>query len=230
MATSFTHFVFVDFENVPVIDLGLVEGKPVHVMLLIGKKQTWLDLPLVRQIHRLAAQVELVEVGASGRNALDLTLACYLGQAVERTPGVDFHIVSKDKDFEPMIAHLQQKGVRVARHDRFESLPFLAPKRNVRSKPPIITAKAVAETKPAAGPKAVAPARPEPVADRFSKLIQQMKGGGAANRPKKRSTLEHHIAAFYGNKLTPDEVSGQIEQLIRRRVIAIDDKGRISYP
>ncbi|MES1168419.1 MAG: hypothetical protein ABUL61_04545, partial [Oleiharenicola lentus] len=67
----FTYFVFVDFENVPTADLGLVEGKPVHVTFLIGKKQTWLDLTLVKQIHRLATQVELVEVGASGHNALD---------------------------------------------------------------------------------------------------------------------------------------------------------------
>jgi len=76
--------VFVDFENVPEVDLGLVEGKPVHVTILIGKNQKKIDLPLVQQIRRLAAQVELVEVGASGRNALDLTLAYYLGQAVLR--------------------------------------------------------------------------------------------------------------------------------------------------
>lgn len=223
------HFVFVDFENVPKVDLGLVEGRPVHVVLLIGKKQTRLDLPLVRQIHRLAAQVELVEVGATGRNALDLTLACYLGQAVERTPGADFHIVSKDKDFEAMIAHLRGKGIKVARHDSFAALPFLAPRKKLRSKPPFITATEGAETKPAAAPKAAPPSRLEPAADRLSQLIQQLKIGGMANRPKKRSTLEHHIAAFHGNKLSPDEVRAQIDQLVRRRVIAIDDKGRVTY-
>jgi hypothetical protein len=63
--------VFVDFENVHEVDLGLVEGKPVQVTLLIGKNQKKIDLALVQQIRRLAAQVALVEVGASGRNALD---------------------------------------------------------------------------------------------------------------------------------------------------------------
>ena len=45
---ALTHFVFVDLENVPVIDLGLVEGKPVHVTLMIGKNQKKMDLPLPR--------------------------------------------------------------------------------------------------------------------------------------------------------------------------------------
>src|ERR1017187_7174364 len=67
MSTShFTHFVFVDFENVPNIELGRVAGKPVHVSLLLGKNQRNLDVGLVQSIHRLAAQVQLVEVGASG--------------------------------------------------------------------------------------------------------------------------------------------------------------------
>jgi len=61
-------------------------GKSVHVTLLIGKKQTKLDLALVQQMRRVPDQVELVEVGASGHNALDLTLAYYLGRAAERSP------------------------------------------------------------------------------------------------------------------------------------------------
>src|SRR4051812_27262518 len=75
--------VFVDFENVPSVDLSLIRGRPVDVTLLIGEKQRRLDLDLVRQIHEHATQVSLVEVGASGRNALDLVLAWHLGHAAE---------------------------------------------------------------------------------------------------------------------------------------------------
>eukprot|EP01031_Cornospumella_fuschlensis_P013228 gene13228-biopygen11165 len=74
-APASDHLVFVDFENVPALDLSAIEGKSARVTLLIGKNQKKLDLDLVRQIHRLAPQVDLVEVGASGHNALDLTLA-----------------------------------------------------------------------------------------------------------------------------------------------------------
>src|SRR6185312_8463939 len=123
---SAANFVFVDFENVPSVDLGLVEGKAVQVTLMIGKNQTKIDFALVAQIQRMADQVELVKLDASGRNALDLTLANYLGRAIERRPDAQFCIVSKDKDFEPMIAHLVAKGVKVVRCDSFGALPFLS--------------------------------------------------------------------------------------------------------
>lgn len=228
MATPFTHFVFVDFENVPVVDLGLVEGKPVHVMLLIGNKQTWLDLPLVRQIHRLAAQVELVEVGASGRNALDLTLACYLGQAVQRTPGADFHIVSKDKDFEAMIGHLQAKGVKVARHDSFAALPFLVPARKSPLSKPPFPAKTEAASKPGTTAKtAVSPIRKK-TADNYAKLLEQIRSG--KNRPGTRAKLMHHVHTVYGQKSTTEQQAAIVNRLICTGVIAIDDKGKVTYP
>ena len=192
---SITHFVFVDFENVPTVDLGLVEGKPVHVTLLIGKKQTWLDLPLVRQIHRLAAQVDLVEVGASGRNALDLTLAYYLGRAIQRSPGAQFCIVSKDKDFEPMIGHLCGKGIIASRLDSFAALPFLPKPR----KPSPV--KVAAPIKASAPAKAAAVAKALPQDERLEKLITRLKNN-TAPRPKKRSSLLARIGTDFRSYLT----------------------------
>src|ERR1700722_8753501 len=119
------HFVFVDFENVPEVDLGLVTGMPAHVMLLLGKHQKKLDVALVQQIRRLADQIELIEVGASGHNALDLTLAYYLGNAVQRNPQAQYYVVSKDSDFDPMLGHLRAQHIEVARFASFAALPFL---------------------------------------------------------------------------------------------------------
>ncbi len=219
----FTHFVFVDFENVPKVDLEVVEGKPVHVTLLIGKKQTWLDLPLVQQIHRLAAQVALVEVGASGRNALDLTLACYLGQAVQRSPGADFAIVSKDKDFEAMIGHLQHKGIRVRRHDSFAALPFLQ-----KPKKPAPVVKPASPAKISAPAKTPTPVQGASTDERLEKLISMLKNN-TAPRPKKMSSLLARIGNDFGNKLTEAEQGAKLTELIRRGVLTIDAKGKVSY-
>jgi len=71
---------------------------------------------LVEQIQQFASQVKLVKVGGSGHNALDLTLACYLGRAIERAPSARFAIVSKDKDFTPMIIHLVDHNVKAVSH------------------------------------------------------------------------------------------------------------------
>lgn len=209
MSDSFTHFVFVDFENVPTVDLGPVAGKPVHVTLLIGKKQTKLDLSLVQQMRRVAAQVELIEVGATGHNALDLTLAVYLGQAVQHSPGAQFTIVSKDKDFEPMLAHLTGKGTKVTRRDSFAAAFQAAPK------------------KPAPATKAAPPVK-KPSEDRLEKLVARLKNP-SASRPKNKARLLAHINTAYGQKLNEPELMQKLEELISRGVLVIEAKDKVSY-
>lgn len=217
MATAAaTHHVFVDFENVPVIDIGLIAGHTAKVTLLIGKRQQRLDLALVRQIHRLAGQVEMVEVGASGRNALDLTLACYLGRAVQCEPGTTFAIISRDKDFDPLIAHLKETGVAISRHDSFAALPFLAPaKRGTPTKTP--QAKA-----PPAG-------RSSQPADRFAKVAARLEEN-AASRPRTKARLLARINADFGGRLTDSEKQAMLDELVRRGVLSVAATGKIVYP
>jgi len=218
-----TYFVFVDFENVQKVDLALIAGKPVHVTLLIGKNQTWLDLTLVQQIRRLPTQVELLEVGASGPNALDLTLAYYLGRAVEQIPEATYAIVSKDKDFDPMIGHLVGKGINVVRKDSFAALPFLLPPKPAapaRTKPPF----KVVPVKPASAAKAPAAPKPAKPADKLAKLINHLRN----SPPSSRMKLEHMIEAFYKTSLPAGGVAGVIDALIRQRIATVDDNGKVA--
>jgi hypothetical protein len=225
---AFTHFVFVDFENVPEVDLTLIEGRPVYVTLMIGKNQKKIDFALVQQIHRLASQVELVEVGVSGRNALDLTLSFYLGQAVLRAPKALFCIVSRDKDFEPMIAHVSAKGIKVVRRDTFAALLFL-PKPGKRS-----SVKTAVPVKLDAMVKEEAlvqedPLTPEATPDeRFERLVFRLQID-SPSRPKKKSRLLGRINSDFGNSLTEEEQNEILDELIRRGVLTIDAKDAVIY-
>jgi hypothetical protein len=219
---AITHYIFVDFENVPEVDLGLVEGKPVHVTLFIGKNQKKIDLPLVQQIRRLGAQVDLVEVGASGRNALDLTLSYYLGQAILRAPDALFCIVSRDKDFEPMIAHVSGKGIKVVRRDTFAALLFL-PKMGKSS-----SAKAAVPVKPSAPVTEETMAQEGTPADRLERLIFRLRTA-SPSRPKKKARLLARINSDFGNKLTEAEQNEKLDELIKRGVLSIDAKGGVAY-
>jgi hypothetical protein len=207
-----SYLILVDFENVPKIDLGLVEGRPVEVVLLIGKNQKKLDLALVRHIHRLAAQVELVEVGASGRNALDLTLAFYLGEAAHRVPGREFAIVSGDKDFDPMISHLRNRGrqVAVGRYGSFAEVPFLA----APGKPAAI--------KPAAGEK-------KPSGDRRSKVLARLRDAANPNRPSSRKALVAYIKAALGKDATEAMAEEILATLLADGALSIDGRNKVSY-
>ncbi|HEX2853753.1 MAG TPA: PIN domain-containing protein [Opitutaceae bacterium] len=234
-----THFVFVDFENVPEVDLAAIAGRAVHVTLLLGNKQKKLDLELVKQIKAFHAQVDLVEVGGSGRNALDLTLACYLGRAIERAPAAGFAIVSKDKDFAPMIAHLVTQKIEVARYDSFAALPFLPHRK------PVVVAKMMgapkigsAAKKPAEPRRAKSPSRPPFVpaettpplpVDRLEKLVVRLRNH-AEPHPKTKPKLLAKINTDFGNKLDEAACVAKLEELIKRGIVEIDGNDRVSYP
>src|SRR3954462_4696804 len=180
-SSSHLNRVFVDFENVHTVDLRLIADKPAEVTLLIGEKQRRLELALVRQIHAQAAKVLLIEVGASGRNALDLVLAWHLGKSAERHPGDAFFVVSRDKDFDPLLAHLRAAGLTVARVDSFTALPFLAASgRKPAAAKPVVAAARKAEPVSPSAP------RPDPTADeRLAKLIDRLERRAKA-RPVRR--------------------------------------------
>lgn len=205
MSEPFTYLVFVDFENVPNIDLGVVAGKSAHVTLLIGKNQKSLAVSLVQQIRRLTAQVDLVEVGGSGRNALDLTLAYYLGRSASRLPQSHFCIVSKDKDFDPLVSHLQRENIQVDRVDSFAALPFLP------------------------RPRKAAPAPAKPPIDRHAKVVARLMNPANAARPSSRTALLAHIKTALGKEASDAKGEEILLELTARKGLTIDAKGKVTY-
>ena len=215
--SSLAHFIFVDFENVPDVDLGLIHGRAAHVTLLIGKNQTRLDLALVHQIQRLASFVKLVEVGATGHNALDLTLAYYLGQTVQPGSSAHFHIVSNDRDFDPMIAHLVARGIKVTRCAAFHLLSFLPRSKAI-----------VSPTKPAQ-PKAPVVALAKPLEDKSAKLIARLKNPGNANRPATEKALRAHIKTGLGKNSTPAGIEEVLRRLRDSHTLTFATDGKVAY-
>lgn len=202
---AFAHFVFVDFENVPAVNLDLPAEAAVKVVLLIGEKQKKLELGLVRQIHQHAARVQLIEVGAAGRNALDLTLAYHLGQTAAQHPEAKYHIVSKDKDFDPLIAHLRADRRQIFRYDEFSALPFL--------------------TTPASAAPRAKPAKND---ERLDKLVELL-GNAHIPRPARQKRLRSFINTTFGEKLTDAKIDEILASLTERGLVTIGATGRVSY-
>ena len=117
------NYIFVVFENTKVHDIGLISGKPVILLLVMGEKQKQLPIPLIKQLLAHADQVGLIEANCTGKNALDFVLSFHVGQWAKQDPTGYFHIVSKDKGFDPLITHLKQLKVSAARHDEFAQIP-----------------------------------------------------------------------------------------------------------
>lgn len=201
--TSPTNHVFVDLENVHQVDPAVIGSKATSFTLFLGAKNTKLDVSLVEKLMEHAASVQLVRLTSSGKNALDFTLAYYVGRAAITDPTGYFHIISKDAGFDPLIQHLKSRHIRAYRHADFTALTFTG------------------TPKPAAVP-------PAPPPDSMTKVLEHLRKN-PTNRPKKKKTLSGHLLSHLGKNATEAEVTTLIDALVQAEHLGIDDKGTVSY-
>ncbi len=199
--------VFVDFENVHTFDPSVIGTKAVSFTLLLGAKQTKLDVAPLEKLMERAASVELIRLATSGKNALDFTLSYYLGRKVLSDPTAYFHIVSKDKGYGPMIKHLQSRHIHVQRHDDFLTLPFSS------------------KSMDATGPKKVEPSGTD---EDQTKVLEYLRRN-VSNRPKKKKTLISHLKSILGKNATDDDASRIFEGLRQGNHLSIGEKDTVNY-
>jgi PIN domain len=224
--------IFVDFENVHEVELSIIGQKSVSLTVLLGPKDTKLKTNLVEKILQHADSVHLIRLTSSGRNALDFTLAYYVGRAAVLDPSGFFYIISGDTGYDPLIAHLRSNHVRAHRHPDFTSLqsllnPLSPAVAAPASSPAPAPAKAVKIPKP---PKAPKPSTPIalPLDERASHALEHLRSH-TKNRPARENTLVSHMRTLFGNKITEEEATTVVEALRRAGHIAITDKGRVTY-
>lgn len=192
--------VFVDFENVQQIDFSVMGSKPVHLTILVGAKQPRMDVALVEQLVNHPNQVDLVRLTSSGKDALDLALAYYVGQAAAVDPTAYFHIVSKDTGFDPLIEHLRTRRIRVQRHEDFSSLTFSAPRKAPSTLPDLP----------------------------LDRAIEQLRRN-PNNRPKRRKTLVSYLSSLLGKSSAGTDALAVVEELAKRKHLVIGEKDVVTY-
>lgn len=122
------NYILIDYENVKAIDLGPVVDKPYHLMVFVGASQNKLSTDFAVQMQSLKS-AEYVRIAGNGPNALDFHIAYMIGRLAEREPGASFHIVSKDRGFDPLITYLNANRIRATRvGDLFEIRALRLPK------------------------------------------------------------------------------------------------------
>jgi hypothetical protein len=207
---TITHFVFVDFENVPAIDLDVLSEYPAVVLLFLGQKSK-LKPDLVEQMSRLPCEIRLIKVGVTKKNALDFVLTYHLGAVMARHPGASCFIITGDKDYDPIIRHLAINGSTVSKHASLEKLPFLSKSQK-------------AGTTPKATPQAKRPAE-----DRSIKIIARLKDSANHMKPSTEKALRSRIKTDLGKEGSDQNVAALVDKLKLLGVISIDDKGKVTY-
>ena len=120
-----TDYVLVDFENVQPKNMGLLHGGPYKIKIFVGANQAKIPLELARALQALGPNAEYMQIDGTGANALDFHIAYYLGRLASDNPGANFHLISKDRGFDPLIKHLNAQKISCRRSSSISDI-FLA--------------------------------------------------------------------------------------------------------
>jgi len=120
-----TNFVLIDYENVHLEALTGLDAEHFKVLLFVGANQTKLPFELAAAVQKLGSRAEYVKISGNGSNALDFHIAFYVGQLATQDPKAYYHIISKDKGFDPLIQHLRSRKISIARSSSIADIPLL---------------------------------------------------------------------------------------------------------
>jgi len=106
--------LLVDYENVQQIESSELPDE-VSVRIFIGAKQTKVRRQVLELVSSRPDRIKPVFIDGQASNALDFHIAFYLGEYATTMPGARFLILSKDKDYDPLIRHLKSRDIQCER-------------------------------------------------------------------------------------------------------------------
>jgi hypothetical protein len=117
--------VLIDFENVRPDSIKALNHEHCRVLLFCGANQSKVPLEIAATLQTLGQRAQYVKISGTGPNALDFHIAYYIGKLAFEEPGAFFHIVSRDKGFDPLIKHLREHKILSARVESIAEIPFV---------------------------------------------------------------------------------------------------------
>ena len=120
-----TNYVLIDYESVQPSQLELLNRDGFIAYVFVGKAQTRLSFETVAAIQDLGERAKYIKISGAGPNALDFHIAFYIGQIGATDPDAFFHIISKDKGFDPLIEHLRERKVFSVRSETIGEIPII---------------------------------------------------------------------------------------------------------
>jgi hypothetical protein len=119
------NYVLIDYENVQPKNLELLASDEFKVLVFVGQNQAKIPFDLADSMQLLGKDARYIKITGNGQNALDFHIAYYVGELVAKEPGAYFHIISKDKGFDPLIQHLKSQKIRIQREKDLGEIPLL---------------------------------------------------------------------------------------------------------
>lgn len=120
-----TNIVLIDSENVQPDSIEKLRHDHFRVVVLVGANQKRIDIAVAKAVQALGPNGEYIQVSGNGPNALDFHIAFYIGRYSLVYPDSYFHIISRDKGFDPLIKHLKEKKIFCTRSASVSEIPLV---------------------------------------------------------------------------------------------------------
>jgi PIN domain len=240
-----TNYVLIDFENVQVKSIALLEGDHFRVKVFLGPKNTRLPAELVVAVQRLGDRAEYITLDTSGSNALDFHIAYHLGVLSAKEPSAYFHVISRDTGFDPLIQHLKSRSIYSCRSVSIEEMPCFAVKKEVvapaapvvasdgavvvvieKAVEPIQNVQPEVNKKPPAPPPPVV--KPVSELEKNFKLVHEDLIRRKASKPRKVKTLKNTMQARCGKDVAPSIIDSIFQRMVTKGFVKIDGE-KVSY-
>lgn len=119
-----TQIILVDFENVQPDLLPALALEDVKVLVFVGPQQLKLPIAVVEAVQKMGAKAEYIRVSKQGPDALDMHIAFYMGRLSLNAADAFFHVIAKDRDYDPLIAHLKSLQISAAKWPGLAAIPI----------------------------------------------------------------------------------------------------------
>lgn len=206
--------LFVDFENVPKVDLGTLPDD-VHVPFFFGASQKTVPKSLFDVARRLGDRFISIDVEGQGKNALDFHIAFYLGELLQASPRAECVILSRDKGFDPLVRHLVGRGFAVRRvgtvGEAFPQAPASSGRAERSPRPPRTAGSERTRRAPAVDAEAL---------QRVRTWLTRLP---ARNRPRKRKGLLASLGSLFAGKLDAARLEALIDALAAEGRVTVKD-------
>ncbi len=115
-------FILIDYENIQPAIAACATDENTHILIFVGARQGRIKFDIVASLQKFGSRAEYIKIKDSGENALDFHIAYYIGLIAALTADTHFLIVSKDKGFDPLVAHLKEKKIDIRRIENLNNL------------------------------------------------------------------------------------------------------------
>ena len=221
-----TNYILIDYENVPVKSLSLLNSDCFKVKVFLGPKNTKLATEFVLAIKALGDKADFIVLQAGGHNALDFHITYYLGKMIAEDPNGFYHIISKDTGFDSLVAHVKKTGVSIQRSVSIEAMPCFAAAAAAAAaaKAPAVSMTIAASIVPAVAKIPVTKTKSvtKKKADELVDLVLANFAKRQTGKPRTEKTLRSTLKTLCGAQYSDKEIDAVYARMLKKNYVVIE--------